>query len=147
MNKDQKYIIRDFTEIDFPEVIRLWELTGMAPVARADDLQVIRNTLSSGGKLLILKDHTGDQIIGTSWITNDGRRLYLHHFAISPDWQQLGMGKILLKKSLEFAKESKLQIKLEVHKDNLRAVELYERNGFSYLGDYKVYIIRDYLKI
>ncbi len=34
-------------------------------------------------------------------------------------------------------------VKLEVHRSNKRAIELYKKAGFSYLGDYDVYIIRD----
>lgn len=147
MAVEQQFITRDFKEDDMPEVLGLWELTGMASSARADNLEVIRRTLAAGGRLLVMQSAMSKKIIGTSWITNDGRRLYLHHFAISPGLQGHGLGRLLLGKTLEFARESNLQIKLEVHRDNLRAVQLYEKNGFSYLGDYKVYIIRDYSKI
>jgi ribosomal protein S18 acetylase RimI-like enzyme len=36
-----------------------------------------------------------------------------------------------------------MHIKLEVHKDNVKALGLYKKAGFGYLGDYHVYIIRD----
>ncbi len=35
------------------------------------------------------------------------------------------------------------QVKLEVHRSNNVAVELYRKAGFEFLGDYDVYIIRD----
>ena len=85
--------------------------------------------------------------MGTSWITNDGRRLYLHHFGIKPEFQGQNLSKQLLKVSLNFAKKSRLQIKLEVHKKNKIALNLYKNSGFNYLGDYEVFIIRDYSKI
>jgi hypothetical protein len=30
-----------------------------------------------------------------------------------------------------------------VHRENARAIDLYERGGFQRLGDYDVYIVRD----
>jgi len=50
----------------------------------------------------------------------------------------------LLETSLAFAKETGLQIKLEVHQQNKKAIELYQKAGFINLGDYGVFIIRNY---
>jgi ribosomal protein S18 acetylase RimI-like enzyme len=45
---------------------------------------------------------------------------------------------------MQFARESGLQIKLEVHKNNAIARQLYEKYGFKFLGDYDVFIVREY---
>ncbi|GAB4322033.1 MAG: hypothetical protein Kow00127_14590 [Bacteroidales bacterium] len=137
-------IIRDFTEQDYPELMQLWESTGLGNPARGDDLTVITRTLSMGGKMLVMINPDDGRLIGSSWITNDGRRLYLHHFGILPPYQHKGLARKLLDASLEFAGQTGLQIKLEVHQTNTRAVELYKRAGFKDLGDYRVYIIRKY---
>lgn len=68
----------------------------------------------------------------------------MHHFGILPSFQGKGLSKYLLKSSLEFARSTGMQIKIEVHQTNKRAVKLYLKAGFEYLGDYDVYIIRDY---
>ncbi|MDI3526842.1 MAG: hypothetical protein PWR03_1025, partial [Tenuifilum sp.] len=52
-------------------------------------------------------------------------------------------GKRLTIESLKYVKEKGYQVKLEVHKNNTRAINLYKQFGFQYLGDYDVYIIRD----
>lgn len=83
------------------------------------------------------------EILDTSWMTNDARRIYLHHFGIAPSHQNLGLGKALLKASLDLVRDSGLQIKLEVHRNNQAAIALYRRFGFTNLGDYDSYIIRD----
>jgi ribosomal protein S18 acetylase RimI-like enzyme len=139
MNED--FIIRDFCDNDYPEIVKLWDETGMGGVQRGDNLDAIHKTLSCGGKLLVLE--INKQIAGTSWISNDGRRLYLHHFGILPIFQSKGYSKPLLNASLEIAAKAKMQIKLEVHKNNTIAVNLYKNAGFKFLGDYDVYIIRD----
>ncbi|MDD3860240.1 MAG: N-acetyltransferase, partial [Bacteroidales bacterium] len=83
------------------------------------------------------------KIVGTSWITNDSRRLYLHHFGILPEYQRKGLANILMDESMKYASQLKLQIKLEVHKNNEIARNLYIKYGFKYLGDYEVFIVRD----
>ena len=57
------------------------------------------------------------------------------------------MSKPLLRESLKIAKEIGLQVKLEVHQHNGRAISLYKNAGFQRLGDYDVYIIRDLSEI
>jgi len=136
-------IIRDYKRGDFDGINLLWEATGMGGSARADNEETIEETIRTGGKLIVLEDKKTGDIIGTSWLTIDGRRIYLHHFGIIPGHQGKGLSHILTEESLKYAKEKGLQIKLEVHIDNKIATELYKKYGFKYLGDYDVYIIRD----
>ncbi len=136
-------MIRDYLPEDYPQIIELWKLTGMGDERRGDDQQVIERSLELGGRLLVMIGLPENGIIGTSWITFDGRRLHLHHFGIHPDYQGKGLSHRLTEASIAFAREKKTQIKLEVHRDNRKAVSLYKKHGFKYLGDYNVYIIRD----
>lgn len=145
--KSKDLVIRDYRDADFPEIDQLWTDTGMGGAARADDGDAIRRTLSQGGRLFVLEETRSKKIIGTSWLTRDGRRIYLHHFCISPAHQGNGFARSLLDASLQFAESTGLQIKLEVHKSNEKAIRLYQKAGFKYLGDYLVYIIRDYESI
>lgn len=137
-------VLRDYRSEDFPAVERLWKATGMGGTERADGPDIIANTLTLGGRLIILEEVSSGLLIGTSWLTLDGRRIYLHHLAIDPVYQGNGYAHLLLKASLQFAQQKGLQIKLEVHRSNEAARQLYSTGGFSYLGDYLVYIIRDY---
>jgi ribosomal protein S18 acetylase RimI-like enzyme len=142
MQKDTT--IRNYVANDYGAVANLWEATGMGGKFRGDDNQVIQNTVKLGGRLIILELTDNAEIIGTSWLTLDGRRVYMHHFGIKPEYQGFCFSKILLKESMNFAKSTGLQIKLEVHRNNLKALKLYQKGGFLHLGDYDVYIIRDY---
>lgn len=137
------YLIRNYTDSDYPEIVRLWESLGLGGLHRGDGKQVINKTIHLGGQLLLMIESDTNAIIGTSWLTVDGRRTYLHHFGIHADYQGKHFADILLKESLKLAKTYGLQIKLEVHKDNAKALGLYAKAGFTYLGDYLVLIIRD----
>ncbi len=140
--KDQ-FAIRDYRDSDFPEVEKLWIETGLGDHKRGDSREVITESIRLGGKLLVMIRKTSGEIVGTSWMTFDGRRIHLHHFGIKPDLQNRGLGQWLTLESLKFAREMKKQIKLEVNRDNQHAIHLYQSLGFEYLGDYDVYIIRD----
>lgn len=137
-------IIRDYCSSDFPAVEEIWMATGMGGTNRGDGPGVINRTLACGGKMLIMEEKSTGKIIGTSWLTSDARRIYLHHFGIHPNYQGRGLSHLLAEASIRYAKESGLQIKLEVHRDNVKAAELYKKHGFGYLGDYHVYIIRSF---
>lgn len=142
---DDAYI-RDYLPNDYPKIIQLWEELGLGGAVRGDDQQIIEHSIELGGKLLVLSNPNGD-IIGTAWITFDGRRLHLHHFGIKAIYQRKGLGDKLTIESLRFAKRKGYQIKLEVHNTNQSAINLYKKHGFAYLGDYDVYIVRDLNKL
>jgi ribosomal-protein-alanine N-acetyltransferase len=142
-----EYRVRNYRDGDFDQVAYLWDLTDMGNRSRADNHQTIEDSIRIGGTMLILEKIGSGNVCGTSWMTFDGRRIHLHHFGISPDYQGKGLAKILLGASLEFVKTKGYQVKLEVHKSNFKAISLYEKAGFEYLGDYDIYIIRDISKI
>ncbi len=143
MKNGEGFFVRDYWAADYPHVAEIWEQSGMSTPGRGDSAEVIENTLRRNGRLLVLVDRERDTVVGTSWLTNDGRRLYLHHFAIAPECQGMGLAKPLLRESLKIAKETGLQVKIEVHRDNHKALGLYRKAGFKRLGDYDVMIIRD----
>lgn len=138
-----EFIIREYTSDDYQEMIRLWESLGLGGAHRGDDSTIIQRTIEMGGKLLLMFEKHTNRMIGTSWLTVDGRRVYLHHFGIHADFQGKKLAVPLLETSLKFAKSTGLQIKLEVHKNNEKALGLYKKYGFTYLGDYHVFILRD----
>lgn len=137
-----KIKIREYQTHDFAAVLGLWELTGLADEKRADSALTIEKSLKFGGKFWIIEDLTSDECIGTIWLTNDSRRLYLHHLGVHPNYQQKGYGRLLSEKALQFAKKVNMQIKLEVHENNKYAIKLYKNLGFKYLNKYDVMIKR-----
>jgi ribosomal protein S18 acetylase RimI-like enzyme len=134
--------IRDFDKHDFDGLTELWGLTNLGNPQRGDNLDIILQSVAMGGKMLVAVNADG-KVIGTSWMTFDGRRIHLHHFGVHPDYQRKGIGKLLVKESLRFVKQKGYQVKLEVHQSNIAAINLYKQFGFTFLGDYDVYIIRD----
>lgn len=134
-------ILREYRAGDFPEVEALWKVTGIYQVERGDSAEMIERCNAGGGKFLIMEDESDRRIIGTSWLTWDGRRVLLHHLAVLPTMQGKGCGRKLAEESLVFAREKNAPMKLEVDRNNLTAVQLYTKLGFKVFEDYEVYIV------
>ncbi len=135
-------LIRKYKPDDFPQVESLWKKTGIYTPERRDSPESILQCNTRGGRFLIMEEESSNRIIGTSWLTWDGRRVLLHHFAILPSMQGQGYGRILALESLAFAREKKAPMKLEVHRANVPAVQLYTSLGFEVFTDYNVYMIQ-----
>ena len=130
--------IRDYRSEDFPKVVELWKQTGIYTEERGDTAGLILQCNRQGGRLLVLEDPDNGEPAGTSWLTWDGRRMFLHHFALRPDLQGRGLGRELAVKSLEYARTKGCPVKLEVDRDNHAAIHLYESLGFDTFGNYEV---------
>jgi ribosomal protein S18 acetylase RimI-like enzyme len=134
---------RDYQPGDWSAIQALWDATGVGQSFRGDSEGVIQRTLAQGGRFLILEEASGGPMLGAAWLTQDGRRFNLHHFVIRPDHQGLGLGHRLLAEALDAVRAAGLPVKLEVRRDNVRALELYRRHGFTKAGDLEVLILRD----
>ncbi len=136
-------ITRDYKSEDYPQLIKLWKETGIGNPERGDNEKVIRNCLKIGGKLLVMEDTETSVLMGSCWMTFDGRRMLLHHFAIKPDYQGKKLGTRLGNEAIEYLKKAGHQVKLEVHKDNLIAKRLYKKLGFFAYTNYDIFMIRN----
>jgi ribosomal protein S18 acetylase RimI-like enzyme len=134
-------VIRRYLPEDFSRVEDLWKETGIYRAERGDTALIILDCITRGGEFLVMVEEESGRMTGTSWMTWDGRRVYLHHFAIHPDYQQKGHGRALALRSIEFARQRGCPVKLEVQGHNLRAVNLYKSLGFKVFEDYEVYIL------
>jgi [ribosomal protein S18]-alanine N-acetyltransferase len=139
----EKTLIREYQKGDFQGVSEVWLRTGIGNPVRGDTEESIEESIRIGGSLLVQVEETEGSIIGTSWMTYDGRRVHLHHFGILPEFQGQGLSKTLLEHSLKFVCKKGVQVKLEVNENNHKAIKLYTKYGFERLGDYDIYIIRD----
>jgi ribosomal protein S18 acetylase RimI-like enzyme len=136
-------ITRDYVSEDYPQLIKLWKDTGIGNPERGDNEKVIRNCLRIGGKLMVMFDKEADLLIGSCWMTFDGRRMHLHHFAIRPEYQGKKLGSRLGDEAIEYLRKAGYQVKLEVNKDNLIAKKLYKKLGFFAYTNYDIFMIRN----
>lgn len=136
-------LIRDYCREDYPQIIELWAETCLLKPERNDTQQNLEDCLTIGGKFLVMFDSVANILVGSSWMTFDGRRIFMHHFGIKPVYQQKGLGTKLAKASLSYIYSCGYQVKLEVHKENHIAKHLYEKLGFFAYTNYDIYMVRD----
>lgn len=136
-------ILREYRPEDFPQVEQLWKETGVFRPERGDGPETILRCNELGGRFLILEEETKQRIIGTSWLTWDGRRVHLQYFSVQPSHQGHGYGRRLAEASMAFARSKKAPVKLEVHRNNFQAIQLYKSMGFKILEGYEVYMVQD----
>lgn len=138
---NEAYRIRYYHPTDYPALVNLWMMTGIHTPARDDSDEVIRRTIDTGAALLIMEDES-HTLIGSSWITHDARRSWIHHFCIHPQWQGMGLANVLMDKTMDEVDRIGFQVKLEVHHENAEAIALYQKYGFRLLDGYLVYMVR-----
>jgi ribosomal-protein-alanine N-acetyltransferase len=64
----------------------------------------------------------------------------IHHIAVSPKHQKMGIGHALMKFILDQARQNEIsEIYLEVRKSNMGAIQFYQRFGFKKQGTRKEY--------
>jgi RimJ/RimL family protein N-acetyltransferase len=117
---------------------QLWEKGEFAPTEEQERAW-IRGMVENPGELLLVAEKDGE-IIGNI-DCHRGTRRRLSHTAVfgmslMPIWRGQGLGEILLKGVIEWAKANPLLEKLELHvlSSNARAMALYSKLGFKEEG-------------
>lgn len=83
---------------DLDKAIRLWNDTPGVVVREEDDSKDgIARFLERNPTTTLVLEKNGE-IIGTLLCGNDGRRGFLYHFVVHPDYRGQGLGKMMLQK-------------------------------------------------
>lgn len=134
MNKT-KVLIREMTSSDFQEVLSLWKKAGLDignEEMELSDLALLIK-INPTSCLVLVKDKT---IIGSILGTFDGRRGWIYHLAIHPDFQKEGYGSLLLEKvEKELKKKGAHRIHLGVAHANEKVLPFYEKLGYEVVND------------
>jgi ribosomal protein S18 acetylase RimI-like enzyme len=127
--------IRLMQKQDLPALFNLWEKAKLSTTTpnrekRECELMLQRNPTTC----FVATEQT--QIIGSIFGANNGRRAWIYHFAVDPNFQRKGIGKELYKTVEEALKETGVtKIIAAVAKDNLQVQPYYELLGFTLMDD------------
>jgi len=106
-------------------------------LAESHDIKIINDPkgtiLDRGGCIFLATE--GNKVIGTAGLANDGDQVFeLVKMSVAPAFQGKGIGKILLKKCLEKARELKAKkIFLYSNSQLTTALALYKKHGFVHV--------------
>lgn len=123
--------IREMSPGDYEAVLALWQASDGVGLSDADAPDQIGRFLerNPGLSLVALVD---DELVGAVLCGHDGRRGYLHHLAVHPDYRQRGIGRQLVQRCLAKLGEAGIQkCHLFVFKDNEGARTFWQRTGWT----------------
>ncbi|MGA2785396.1 MAG: GNAT family acetyltransferase [Candidatus Bathyarchaeia archaeon] len=126
--------IRKFLLSDYEEVVNLWQKSGLV-LRPGDELEGIRLKLKRDRDLFLIaeKDHKIVGVVMGAW---DGRRGWINHLAVSPNFQRLGIGRSLLDEiEKRLAKKGALKVNAQVHRWNKVSLDFFESLGYEVHAD------------
>lgn len=121
--------------IDIKEAYLLWQKAGLnvAPFKR-EQFEVENMLRMNPSSCFVLEDK--GKIIGTILGTFNGRRAWLYHLAVHPDFQSKGYGSLLLEKVVKALMNlGATKILIGVLPANIKALVFYKKRSFIIMDD------------
>lgn len=121
---------------DYDEIYALWMSCNGIGLNNLDDSQsgIDRFLKRNPDTCFIAKED--NKIIGSILIGNDGRRGYIYHTAVSPDYQHQGIGKKLVETGINALEELEIsKAALLVFEKNKDGNSFWEQIGFTKRDD------------
>ena len=96
------YTLRTLTIADFESAYALWQQTEGIGLNESDSRESIAAFLERNKDLSIVATNKADgKMVGTVLCGHDGRRGYLHHLAVVPEYRRQGIGRALVNGCLD----------------------------------------------
>ena len=142
-----KMKIEKFKIESYDEVVGLWRKAGIEIVS-SDTIDEVTRVLNRNPDLFLI-GRVQEKIIAVVMGAFDGRRGYVHHLAVDPDYQKMGFGKSIMEALIEQFRTKNIQkVHLFIEKTNKPVVEFYNNLGWdvreelimmSFVPDEKLY--------
>ena len=142
--------IRQLTISDYERLYSLWiSCKGMGLNNLDDSKEGIKTFLENNPTTSLCAEEDGN-LIGAIMIGTDGRRGYIYHTAVSPEYRLKGIGKKLVEAAMaETEKLGISKVALVVFSRNEDGNRFWEKMGFFTRNDiiYKDRIIKDMIRM
>lgn len=124
---------------NYDEIYELWSSIPGIGLSDADSEESIARYLERNPNLSFVY-YQNNKIVGTILCGHDGRRGYIHHTCVLPEYRGQGIGKILVQKALEALKNQGInKCHLFVFYDNEAGSAFWSRLGFKKRSDLLIY--------
>ena len=130
--------ISRFTIDAYDQVMALWtDIPGIG-LSEADSKENISRYLGRNPGMSFLAEKEG-QIVGAVLCGHDGRRSYIHHLAVYPNYRRQGIGRKLIDNCLTGLNAIGVnKCHLFIFEDNKEGMIFWENLGWSYRSDISV---------
>ena len=126
-----KIVTRDFSIEDYDATLQLWQRVEGLEVAEGDDKEGVAQFVARNpGLSRVAID--GSTVVGVAMCGHDGRRGYIYHLAVDPQYQERRLGKRLVTECLDGLRRAGLErATIMVADDNPRGREFWKRCGWE----------------
>lgn len=93
-------IIREMTIADYEEVYQMWQTTSKRALSKADEKPQMECYLKHNAGMSQVAVIDG-KIVGTVLAGHDGRRGFIHHMAVMPEYRRNRIGHSLAERAIE----------------------------------------------
>ena len=126
--------IEKFSMKFYDDIIRLWRKTGIS-VGSSDTREELEKMFQRNPDLFLI-GKAQEKVISVVMGGFDGRRGYVHHLAIDPDYQKKGYGKIMMDELIKrFHQMGVHKVHLFIEKYNQEVVDFYRNLGWEIRDD------------
>lgn len=120
---------------DFEELLTLWNGAGLSVVNIEREQQEFLMLLKFNPDSCLVAT-VNNKIVGSVMGAFNGRRVWIYHLAILPEWQKNDYGSKLLKTVEKiYKKMGATKILLGISLNNLSTCSFYEKSGYSIMND------------
>ncbi len=131
--------IRSMTITDYDEVYELWKITSYNALSSADERDQIARYLIRNEDCSLVAAEDG-KIVGTVLCGHDGRRGYIHHMAVLPEYRRRGIAKALASEALKRLQDQGIKkAHIFIFTDNYIAQAVWSSIGWHRRDDLLVY--------
>jgi len=142
--------IENFSLQFYEDVVIIWKKTGIS-ITSSDTKKEVNVMLNKNPDLCLIAK-IDEKVIGVVMGGFDGRRGYVHHLAIDPEYQRKGYGRSLMDELTErFQKKRVHKVHLFIEKHNKDVINFYRKLGWeirndlvmmSFVPDKKLYMLK-----
>ncbi len=126
--------IHNFSIDMYVEVFKLWEMTGLS-LGGSDTKEQVAKVLEYNPELFMVGKVKG-KIIVVVLGAFDGRRGYVHHLSVDPEFQKKGYGKEMMEElHKRFLTKGVVKAHLFVEIENKGVIEFYKKMGWYVRDD------------
>jgi ribosomal protein S18 acetylase RimI-like enzyme len=122
--------LRRFDLADYEAVDALWRRAGLW-MRPSDGAEQVALKLTRDPDLFLVAA-AGPRIVGVTMGGWDGRRAYIYHLAVDPEWRRRGVGGLLMDElEARFRAKGALKAKLQIVSGNDASLGFFAARGYS----------------
>jgi ribosomal protein S18 acetylase RimI-like enzyme len=130
--------IAPFTIDSYETVLALWQQCEGVGLSDADSRESIHAYINRNPGMSFVATADGT-LVGAILAGHDGRRGYIHHLAVRPDWRRQGIGRRLVERCLTILRDSGIKkCHIFIFSNNADGIAFWKSVGWTSRSDIQV---------